>query len=141
MGIRTGYISARTILQFFGIMLLVGTLTLYIVFQARNIIQGPTVTFTGVYEPVSHTRHITVNGVAQNIVKLTLNGKEIHTNKTGIFSHDLVLENGYTILTIEAQDRFGRTISLAREYVYLPVNAEIGTSSSTQFEVFNSTTS
>jgi hypothetical protein len=72
---------------------------------------------------VSHTQHVTVTGTAKNIVKLTLNGREIHTNETGDFTHELVLENGYTILTLAAQDRFGRATSLTRTYVYVPLFA------------------
>ncbi|MCF7815490.1 MAG: hypothetical protein K9M10_00200 [Candidatus Pacebacteria bacterium] len=103
-----------------GILLLV-LLALYIQFQARNIILGPTISLTGEYVPIQHERSIVLSGDAHNVVKLTLNGNEIHTNQDGGFTQMLVLENGYTIMSLNAQDRFGRTTSLMRGYVYVPL--------------------
>jgi hypothetical protein len=69
---------------------------------------------------VQHERSVTLSGSTQNIVKLTSNGKEIHTDASGSFTHELILENGYTIVSLQAQDRFGRTTSLTHEFVYIP---------------------
>ena len=103
-----------------GILLLVLLIIFYVQFQARNIIQGPALTLSNSLEPIQHERRITLDGTAHNVVKLTLNGKEIHTDENGAFSHTLVLENSYTIMSLNAQDRFGRTTSLTREFVYIP---------------------
>jgi hypothetical protein len=94
----------------------------YVHFQARNFIQGPAISLDGEYSPVQHERRLTLHGNAENIVKLSLNGKEIHTDKEGVFTHELVLENGYTIMSLTAEDRFGRMTSIVREYVYVPPN-------------------
>lgn len=108
------------ILKVIGVVFLSALLGIYVVYQARNIIQGPSIVLTGTYESVQHEKSITITGHTYNIVKLTVNGKEIHTSADGAFSHELVLENGYTIASFNAQDRFGRTTSLMREYVYVP---------------------
>ena len=112
-------ITLRKVLMVLGIVMLVVLIGGYVLFQARNFIQGPSITLTDEYVPVHHEKIITISGVAKNIVKLTLNGKEIHTDSEGVFTHKLILENGYTITTLTAQDRFGRVTEVQREYVYV----------------------
>lgn len=115
-------ISFSTSIRFiFGMVLLVG-IVWYVQFQARNIIQGPTINLTSEYVPLQHERSIGLVGSAQNIVKLSLNGREIHTDESGVFTQTLVLPNGYTIMELTAQDRFGRTTSLQKTYVYVPLS-------------------
>ncbi len=92
----------------------------YIQFQARNLINGPGVMLTNAPETVQTDRVINLEGVAENIVTLTLNGKPIYTDEHGRFKKTLVLENGYTIMTLRAEDRYGRTTTLSREFVYTP---------------------
>jgi hypothetical protein len=116
-------ITLGSLLQFIGIGILVTLLVVYVHFQARFFLQGPIVTLFGDYTPLQHTRTIKLEGSTQNIVKLTLNGREIHTTESGMFSQEVILENGYSILEIHAQDRFGRTTTLKREYVYVPKEA------------------
>jgi cytoskeletal protein RodZ len=113
-------LSFSTWIRFFGIVVLIGTIAWYVQFQARNILEGPTIDLTDEYVPVQHERHVDLTGNARNIVKLTLNGREIQTNESGEFTQTLVLTNGYTIMELTAQDRFGRTTSVQRTYVYVP---------------------
>ena len=51
---------------------------------------------------------------------LTLNDREIYTDKNGVFTEALVLENGYTVATLTAHDRYGRTQELTETFVYAP---------------------
>lgn len=104
----------------FALAVLIGVVIFYVHFQARNIISGPKITLTDTYTPIQHDRHITLTGTAQNVTKLTVNGKEIHTDESGVFNHVIILENGYTRTTIEAYDRFGHTTKIVRPYVYIP---------------------
>ncbi len=71
---------------------------------------------------VSNERIITLEGQARNIAKITLNGRQIFTDPTGNFAEALVLENGYTIATIAATDRYGRTTTLTRPFMYTPAS-------------------
>ena len=48
-----------------------------------------------------------------------MNGRPIVTSETGVFREPIVLENGYTIMRIEARDRFGRITFLERPFVYI----------------------
>jgi hypothetical protein len=104
-----------------GLGVFLGVLFLtYAVYQARNLIQGPTITLSAEAEIVQSTRGLTISGIARNIVVLRLNGREIHTNERGAFEHTLTLENGYTIMTLEAEDRYGRTTNVTRSFIYKP---------------------
>jgi hypothetical protein len=115
-------ITLGSCLRLIGIGTLVVLMVVYVRFQARNVISGPSITLDGTYTPLQHERRITLEGATHNIVKLTLNGKEIHTDEAGIFTHPLVLEDGYTIIELNAQDRFGRTTTITRKYVYEPLS-------------------
>lgn len=98
-------------------------MVMYVLFQARNIISGPEIILTDSYTPIQHEKIITLTGITKNIVKLTLNGKEIHTDERGAFTQMLVLAQGYSIVSLTAKDRFGRMTEVRREYVYVPPSA------------------
>ncbi len=117
---RTHSITLGTILYYLGLCALSVLVIGYVLFQARNFIQGPVISLADTGSVLHHEHRIGISGNAHNIVSLTLNGKEIHTNASGDFTHTLVLPRGYTIVTLEAQDRFGRTTTLTREFVYAP---------------------
>lgn len=91
----------------------------YGIHQARLLIAGPTLTLDEV--AVVHEAQVTtVSGVAQNVTSLSLNGRPIFTDEAGRFSERLVLERGYTIMTVRARDRYGREQVLTRPLVYAP---------------------
>ncbi len=121
MGGRTHYITLGFILRILGIVVLIIMLSLYMLYQARSFITGPLITLTDTYTPTQNERTMILTGHAENIVQLTLNGREIHTTKEGVFRETLVLEGGYTIIELHARDRFGRTATVRREYVYSPL--------------------
>jgi len=95
---------------------------LYVMFQARFLIVGPQIRLSSELPPQHNQRIITLSGNATNISRLWLNGRQIFTNPQGAFSAAVVLENGYTIAKLEAEDRYGRRTALTREFVYAPMN-------------------
>lgn len=99
--------------------LAVSAMAVYMLFQARFIIQGPRVTLTNEPGIIQHERQITLEGVALNITAISINGRPIVTSEEGVFREPLVLENGYTVMRIDARDRFGRTTSIERSFVYV----------------------
>ncbi len=117
MPIREPRITLRRILKaFFGFTLLT-LIAAYVLFQARNFILGPSIVLTREPSPIQTERVVEIQGTAKNIVKISLNGREIHTDETGVFREKLVLENGYTIMTLMAKDRFGRETTLERGFL------------------------
>ncbi len=115
-------ITLGTCIRFVCIAVLIGFVVWYVHFQARNFLEGPALSLNDTGGVLHHERIISLTGTAQNIVKLTLNGREIHTTEDGAFTQTLVLEDGYTIMTLNAHDRFGRSTSLTRAYVYSPTS-------------------
>ncbi len=113
-------ITLGTILKVLGILCLGGAVLWYVLFQARSFLNGPVIEMQDNYHVVQTERVVPIHGVARNIVKITLNGREINTTKEGVFAENLVLESGYTMMTIEAFDRFGRSTEITREYVFKP---------------------
>jgi hypothetical protein len=112
----------RTVLIVLGSLTLLLLITGYILFQARFLVAGPQITLTAEPGVQHNVRTITLTGTAQNITHLWLNDRQIFTDETGNFSEALVLENGYTIATLKARDRFGRETRVERPFVYTPAS-------------------
>lgn len=115
-----------TLSGFLRIALLLGGLAIafwYIHFQARYFIEGPRVALESPTAVQQNSRIISITGSAENITDITLNGRQIYTDEEGNFLEPLVLENGYTIMTIVAKDRFGRLTTLSKEFFYQDADA------------------
>lgn len=117
-------ITLRTLIFYASLTVTVCLIVLYTLFQARFLLSGPMITFTHEL-PIEQTeRVVDLEGEAQNIVKLALNGRQIYTDKNGYFREALVLENGYTVATLQAHDRYGRTRTYTQSFVYNPETTE-----------------
>lgn len=96
----------------------------YIYFQSRNLIRGPILTLLG---PTNGTTvldsTVTIEGRAENIAYITLNDRQIFVDEEGVFQEKLIAGPGYTIMKLEARDKFGRTVEKTLE-VFRPRNAE-----------------
>ena len=114
-------ITLGSFLRTLGIVVLLLLLTVYVHFQARFFLQGPMLTLDSDIPVLHHEQTVVITGTARNIVKLTLNGREIHTDKEGAFHETLILERGYTITTLWAEDRFGRETTITKTLVYEPL--------------------
>ena len=116
----------KRILTISSITLAVAGFVLYAYFQSREYLRGPILI---VEEPsngfLATTSLIFIAGRSKNISFLTLNGKQNFTNEQGRFRESLLLEEGYSIMTLEAKDRFGHTATKKLELVYKPKSAEI----------------
>lgn len=100
--------------------LCIGATLAYLVFQARFLITGPLITVTSESNGVYNTRVVPLSGTTHNIARLWLNDRPIFTDEAGNFNEALVLENGYTIATLRAEDRYGRTTRVEREFMFIP---------------------
>jgi len=116
------HVETRTILKFLGLVLLLGAIAIYVAFQARFLITGPQIELS--IEPATqqNERMIRLTGSAYNITHLWLNDRQIFTNEEGYFDEALILENGYTITTLRAKDRYGRETRVVRSFVYTPAS-------------------
>jgi hypothetical protein len=99
-----------------------GLIIVYILFQARFLIAGPQVTLIDEPASIQNNQVVNLRGQAQNISRISLNGRQIFTDKAGYFDEALVLENGYTIATIQVTDRYGRQERIVKQFVYTPTS-------------------
>ena len=116
-----GY-SFRTMVKYWLSALLALLIVSFIIFQARFLIMGPRITITDAPQGPQNERQIHLKGDAHNIARLWLNDRPIYTDAQGNFDEAVVLENGYTIATLRAEDRYGRSTTLSRELVYVPAS-------------------
>ena len=80
----------------------------YVGYQGRFFLVGPTLTLREPSVPLQESRAITVRGTVAHAVLITVNGYPINTDLDGNFAYSLVLPDGYSILTVSARDRYGR---------------------------------
>jgi hypothetical protein len=115
-------VETRNILQFIGLLIVFCLIVAYVAFQARFLITGPQIVLEHEPNTQQNERLVTLSGTAFNITHLWLNDRQIFTNEEGYFSEALVLENGYTITTLRAKDRYGRETRVVRSFVYTPAS-------------------
>lgn len=114
--------SFRTLVKYWLIAVVTLLMVFFLLFQARFLITGPRIVLTEAPHSPQNQRQVTIAGTAQNISRLWLNDRPIYTDAEGNFKEAIVLENGYTIATLRAQDRYGRSTTVSRPLVYVPAS-------------------
>ncbi len=112
----------RTLIKITAISIGLLVILAYFIFQARFLIMGPQITLTERPNIRQNERTVFLTGNTRNISHLWLNDRPIYTNKVGEFKEALVLENGYTIATLRAEDRYGRKTTVSAPFVYTPAS-------------------
>lgn len=100
--------NIKLFLIIFSILLLVS----YGIFNARNLILGPSIE---IFSPASlqietEENTITIKGRAKNIVYLSLNERPISVDTEGLFEEKLLLSPWFNIIEIKARDRFKKEV-------------------------------
>jgi len=94
-------------IKLFIIIFSVFLLISYGLFNARNLIIGPTIE---IFSPSSETETkentIIIKGRAKNITFLSLNERPIFVDKEGFFEERLLISAGFNIIQLKARDRF-----------------------------------
>jgi hypothetical protein len=116
---KTTRFSGNKIIKLFiasGLVLLVFS---YVLYQSRNFILGPRIF---IKEPLDgqlfNSSFVKIKGQAVNTTNLRINDYPILVDETGKFEKDLLLAKGYNIISLSAEDRFGRTIHKKLRLVY-----------------------
>src|SRR3989344_85888 len=101
--------DARRLIRLALLFIAVCTLVGYSIFEARFLIQGPVISVDTPTNGATVTSSlIIIAGTAKNITDISLNDRKIFVDEKGNFSEQLLLAYGYNILTLKANDRFGR---------------------------------
>jgi len=104
------------IIVIFLVVILVGG---YTMFRAKTIAEGPSIIVT---EPINGSvvaePLLKILGNAKNISFINLNGAQIFTDESGNFIEEILLSHGYNVITLEAEDRFGRKTETSLKIIY-----------------------
>ncbi len=102
-------------------LLLVTVTVLYGFFQARTLIDGPrlTVSFPESGGTVSGET-LVVSGHTQNVTHVYINGTPATMDVSGNYEKTLITPDGYGIVLIEAENRFGRRAEERVEFFGTP---------------------
>jgi hypothetical protein len=91
----------------------------YAGFQAEAIILGPRLAVDSPASGLStSTSLVAIRGTAGNISYLTLNGEKVFTDENGNWEEEVLLSYGYNVFTVEAKDRFGRSVAKTLQIIY-----------------------
>ena len=83
----------------------------YSIFNFRVFIAGPDLIIKNpINGAVVDTNLINLEGQALNINKISLNNRHIFIDENGNFSEKVLLQPGYNIILLEAQDQFDRKV-------------------------------
>ena len=112
---KTAVFYLKTILAILCITIISG----YALYRSEALRQGPQLTLDSPTDgALFDTSEVIISGTAKNIAFISLNDRQIFTDEAGHFKEKLLLPYGYTILTVEAKDKFGKTVTKKVEVVY-----------------------
>lgn len=111
--------------SYFGLialLFLVIAISGYAIAKSFNLLEGPKLfVLTPKNGETLKNPLIPVEGEAKNIAFLSLNGRQIFVDENGKFSEQILLYEGYNVITVSTEDKFGRTKKEILEVIYLPV--------------------
>src|SRR3989338_6768866 len=100
--------DAKKILQIMGLFIFFILIIIYAFFRSHDLIFGVKIKNVNLTDGATINESIIkVTGNARNVIKLTLNGREISINQQGDFEETIALLAGYNIINIKAEDKFG----------------------------------
>ena len=104
-------------------LVICATVAGYIVFEARGIVAGPSLSVEQPFAGATLTEPVTrLTGTAERISKISLNGRQIFISEEGAFDEPLILTPGYNEILVEAWDRFDKKTSVMLPLVHHPLN-------------------
>src|SRR5262249_36121605 len=92
---------------------------LYALFEARGQILGPTIDVSPRVELV-HQPFLVIQGQAERISSLLMNGQQIPVTENGSFQEPYLLPPGYNRIVLDAKDSYGRSAERVLEIMYQP---------------------
>ena len=88
-------------------------------FEAQGLLFGPSIN-VGSSTTEVHDPFIKIQGKADRISSLSMNGKQITVTEEGAFSEPYLLAEGANRIALDARDTYGRTTRKVIVIVYTP---------------------
>lgn len=93
----------------------------YAYFQTLRVLHGATLSVTEPPQGATFSKPlIAIRGQAQRASFISMNDREILTDESGRFAEEVLLAQGYNVVTVRMRDRFGALREERREVVYKP---------------------
>ncbi|HRZ30400.1 MAG TPA: hypothetical protein P5274_01905 [Candidatus Paceibacterota bacterium] len=103
--------SCRSIIKPIIIIAVIFLVVGYSILKVKDLALGPEINLNSPTEGESlKTDLVMVEGKAERISQIFINGRKIFTDEEGNFNEPYLLASGYNLLEIMAQDKFGRKI-------------------------------
>jgi hypothetical protein len=110
----------KKIMQIAGLFVFFLSIIFYGFFVSKDLIFGVRIKNVNIVDGSSVTDNIIkIKGTAKNAIKLILDGREISVDQAGNFNETIALLPGYNIISIEAQDKFGKVDEKNYKLMYL----------------------
>lgn len=110
--------QSRTHFGRLALLVLIVLVAAYGLFEARRYLAGPSVTID---TPKSYQTlggpAVHVSGHGENLSYLYINGTQAFLDEHGTISFVYTPPSGYTVLTAEARDRFGRSVRITIPFI------------------------
>lgn len=90
---------------------------LYAFYEARGMLRGPAIEVPDTIV-LAESEFITIQGQAERISELRMNGERISVTEEGFFAEPYVLARGVNRIVLEARDARGRDTRQVMEIVY-----------------------
>lgn len=110
-----------------GLILFFVLILIYGIYEAQGLLFGPKINVSTEITVV-HDPYVKVQGRAQRIVALSMNGKQIPVTEEGAFSEPFLLAKGGNRIALEAKDAYGRITARYVEIMYEPFEEASNTS-------------
>ena len=93
----------------------------YGVSKSVNLLTGPEIEIESLRngETVRESL-LNIKGLGKNAAFISLNDKQIFVDDKGNMTDQILLYEGYNIITVKAKDKFGGEKTVVREIIYLP---------------------
>lgn len=101
-------------------ILLFVSIVSYAFIKMKAVVEG--VQITANIDTSAHSGLVKIAGMADKAIYLRLNGREISIDKQGAFTEQIALPPGLSVITIEAQDKFGKISEKEMKIVYYKNN-------------------
>ncbi len=109
------------LIKMMAMMAIFGVILFFAYLKTANLVDGPKINILSPSEAmVYEDNFIEIKGSAERISKIYLNDRQIFTDTEGYFREPLLLFAGYNILTLRAEDQFGRTVVKKLHVVHTP---------------------
>ena len=112
------------LIRFISIAIIAGLIIAYAIWRSLNYARGPVIE---IFQPTNGSSiassTVVINGRADRVNSLKLNGDTISVDEKGNFSQTLIVFPGLNIITLDASDQFGRSTRTELQLVGTYVNS------------------